>query len=236
MRGRARGGGAETSICVIRNICGTCARERGAGSGADRGREPYAIQGMTAGDRTAADLAAAGRRAAVGKRDCASRAACGGFFARPAMRRLPEMPLASGRRADLVGLGAGRHARDRRDEILARRFPRRPQMDRLPRPLRPALFRDRSGDARASSCRPMRGSFSPMLSARKSFARHPSIGSRRRRASPCSCGSRGWRRTGCTRSAIRTQAVADAGAGDPRALFSAARAWRECAAACGDAC
>ena len=52
-----------------------------------------------------------------------------------------ELPLASGRRADLVALGARRRNLDRRDQVLGRRFPRRPEMDGLPDALRPAVLR-----------------------------------------------------------------------------------------------
>src|ERR1035437_8399838 len=79
-----------------------------------------------------------------------------------------ELPLASGRRADLVALDAGgeiwiveikssvadfrapprrsggarcrRRDLDRRDQVLGRRFPCRPEMAGLPGPLRPAVF------------------------------------------------------------------------------------------------
>ena len=53
-----------------------------------------------------------------------------------------ELPLPSGRRADLVALDSGGRDLDCRDQVVGRRFPRRPEMAGLPRPLRPAVFRD----------------------------------------------------------------------------------------------
>ncbi len=39
-----------------------------------------------------------------------------------------ELPLATGRRADVVGLGPGGDISDRRDQVVGRGFPRRPQV------------------------------------------------------------------------------------------------------------
>ena len=52
-----------------------------------------------------------------------------------------ELPLASGRRADLVALRQRRRNLDRRDQVLDRRLPRRPEMDGLSPALRPAVLR-----------------------------------------------------------------------------------------------
>ena len=68
-----------------------------------------------------------------------------------------ELPLADGRRADVVARQRRRRAVDRRDQVVGRRLPRRPQMARLRRPLRPALFRHSTPTCRPRSCRRRRG-------------------------------------------------------------------------------
>ncbi len=55
---------------------------------------------------------------------------------------LPEVTLVYGRRADLLAVSRKGGNLDRRDQILARRLPRRPEMAGIPALLRPAFLRD----------------------------------------------------------------------------------------------
>ena len=58
-----------------------------------------------------------------------------------------ELPLPSGRRADLVALNEQRRDLDRRDQVVAGGFARRPEMAGLPAALRPAVLCLHAGPA-----------------------------------------------------------------------------------------
>ena len=76
------------------------------------------------------------------------------MFFRQDLFALCEVPLPNGRRADMMALERQGRAHHRRDQGVARRSARRPQMDRLSRLLRPLLL---GGAERASTCSPFEG-------------------------------------------------------------------------------
>ena len=112
---------------------------------------------------------------------CSLRAASRRHLRALGFATVTEMGLRSGRRADVVALGADGIDRHRRDQVLGGRLPRRPEMARLPRALRQAIFRDQSPTCLRRSFPRTPASSSPTPTAPPSSARCPRTACRRRR-------------------------------------------------------
>ena len=91
-------------------------------------------------------VADAGRRPPVGDRD-ANRARHRAAVARARLFGGERIAAAVRPPRRSGGARLRRHGLDRGDQVVGRRFPRRPEMARLPRPLRPAVLRHLHGRA-----------------------------------------------------------------------------------------
>ena len=141
-----------------------------------------------------------------------------------------ELPLPSGRRADLVGLDFERRALDCRDQILDRRFPCRPEMAGLSGALRPAVFRhlDRG---------PMRDLPARYRADRgRRIWRGISMRGARAQIAGCDTQVDDVVVRACRRAAVAVARRSDRALWRCRLKVSAARALPECAARSGDAC
>ena len=138
-----------------------------------------------------------------------SSAASAGCCAPAGFAIVTELPLATGRRADVVGLSPSRRPLDRRDQIVDRGFPRRPQMAGIPLLLRPPVLRHPRRGAGRDLPRGCRADPRRRLWRRTSSARRRSTGLRRRHGRRCSSASPRPRRTACTAWSIPQRANRD---------------------------